>query len=78
MTNKIPRMVTPEPAIMPPTEKQALRAEIERETAEYLSRGNDIHHVDHTASPFYGEPAKRKRRDQVDYMKRFGADRSRD
>lgn len=67
--------VEPAPALHPTSEKQAQRDEIERLTQEYLARGGSVEQVDHTANHSHQQPAKRTRKDQVQYLKKFGASR---
>ena len=47
------------------------RERIQRQIREYLERGGTISQVDHTANATWGDPPKRKRKDQVKWCKAF-------
>jgi hypothetical protein len=49
-----------------------MRNKIAEQTAEYLARGGTITQVDSTENHAYREEKKRKRQEQIDYMKRTG------
>lgn len=51
-------------------EKDRDRITINQQVAEYLASGKTIETVDHTQNHSYRQPAKRKRRDQIEYRKR--------
>ena len=62
-------------AMMETCEKERHRIEIQKQIAKFIADGGRIDRVDHTANHSHAQPTKRSRRDQVDYLKRFGADR---
>ena len=66
------------PITLKPLGTKALqRLAIERQVAEYLARGGTVATIDHTDNHCHDQPVRRSRREQVDHMKRFGADRRR-
>lgn len=52
-------------------QNEADRIRINREVAEYLAKGGKIQKVDHTANHTYRQPIKRKRKDQVEWARRY-------
>ena len=51
--------------------REAEHIQIDREIAEYLARGGEIHQVTQEDCHAHQQPIKRTRRDQVDFNRRW-------
>jgi hypothetical protein len=53
--------------------KESESIEIDQQVADFLRGGGEIQTVDHTVNHSFGQPAKRTRKEQVKYQKRFNS-----